>query len=90
MYLQSSEGYAWYIPRTRPLCQLFSILFQPPEQPEEGAVWEVVEDDSETDDEDLGVVRAEDDLVEDPESEALHRLPCLSPLSNVHDDVSPW
>ena len=60
---------------------------QSAEQSEEGAVWEVVEDDSDTDDEDLGVVKAEDALVEGTVSEAIHRLPCLSPLSNVHADA---
>ena len=90
MYLQSSEEYAWYIPRVMSLCHLFFIFPQSAEQSEEGAVWEVVEDDSDTDDEDLGVVKAEDALVEDIVSEAIHRLPCLSPLSNVHADLSPW
>jgi hypothetical protein len=31
----------------------------------------------------------EDDLVGDARSEAVHRLPCLSPLSNLHVDLSP-
>ena len=31
----------------------------------------------------------EDGSVEDFRSEAVHRLPCLSPLSNVHADLSP-
>jgi hypothetical protein len=64
--------------------------FQAPEQPEEGAVWKVVEANSETDDEDPGVAKAEDNLVEDPKSEALHRLPSLSPLSSLQADLSPW
>ena len=86
------------------LCQLFYRLYQAPEQSEIGAVWKVVEDDSVTDDEESSVVKAEeglveDDLVEDDSvedgsvedfrSEAVHRLPCLSPLSNVHTDLSP-
>ena len=105
-------------------CQLFYRLYQAAEQSGVGAVWKVVEDDSETDDEEFGVVKAEevlveddlveddlveddlvedglveddsvedgsveDDLVEDFKSEAVHRLPCLSPLSNVHADLSP-
>jgi hypothetical protein len=28
--------------------------------------------------------------VGDARSEAVHRLPCLSPLSNLHADLSPW
>jgi hypothetical protein len=43
-----------------------------------------VEDDSVEDD------SVEDDLVEDFKSEAVHRLPCLSPLSSVHVELSPW
>ena len=77
------------------LCQVFYRLYQAAEQLEAGVVWKVVDDDSETDDEDFSVVKeedgsAEDDLVEDPWPEAVHRLPCLSPLSNLHADVSPW
>jgi hypothetical protein len=68
-------------------------LYQAAEQSEVGAVWKVVEEDSETDSEDFGVVEeddvVEDDFAEDPRSEAVHRLPCLSPLSNVHADLSP-
>lgn len=90
MHLQSSEGYAWYIPRVMSLCHLFLTFPQSAKQSEEGAVWEVVDDDSEIDDEDLGVVKVEDALVEDIVSVAIHRLPCLSPLSNVHADLSPW
>ena len=75
-------------------------LYQAAEQSEVDAVWKVVEDDFETDDEEFGVVKAEEDLVEDDlvedgsvedfRSEAVHRLPCLSPLSNLHADLSPW
>lgn len=76
------------------LCQVFYRLYQAAEQSEAGAVWKVVEDDSEIDDEDFSVVKAEDGsvedgLVEDPRSEAVHRLPCLSSLSSVHADLSP-
>jgi hypothetical protein len=92
--LQCSEMHGLYIPRARPLCQLLYRLYKAAEQSEVGAVWKVVEDDSETDDEEFGVVKAEedlveDDLVEDFRSEAVHRLPCLSPLSNLHADLSP-
>jgi hypothetical protein len=80
-------------------------MHQAAEQSEAGAVWKVVEGDSETDGEDFGVVKEEEDsvegdmlegdmveadLAEDPRSKAVHRLPCLSPLSNLHDDFSPW
>ena len=76
------------------LCQVFYRLYQAAEQSEAGAVWKVVEDDSETDDEDFSVVKAEDgsvedDLMEAPRPEAVHWLPCLSPLSKLHADVSP-
>jgi hypothetical protein len=79
-------------------------LYQAAEQSKVGAVWKVIEVDSEPDDEDLGVIKAEDDSVEDglveddlvgddsaedPRFEAVHRLPYLSPLSNVHADLSP-
>jgi hypothetical protein len=49
---------------------------------------DLVEDDSVEDDlvEDDSV---EDDLVEGIKSEAVHRLPCLSSLSNVHVELSP-
>lgn len=88
MYLQSREEYARYIMRTRPLCQLYST-FQTSKQLGEGEVWSVVEDDPETVEEDFGVVKADNDLVEDFESEASHRLPCLSPLSNAQVEVDP-
>ena len=92
--LRCTEEYGLYIRRAMTLCQLFYRLYQAPEQSEIGAVWKVVEDDSVTDDEESSVVKAEeglveDDLVEDFRSEAVHRLPCLSPLSNVHTDLSP-
>jgi hypothetical protein len=99
-------------------------MHQAAEQSEAGAVWKVVEGDSETDGEDFCVVKEEDgsveggmlegdmvegdmvegdmvegdmvegdmvegDLAEDPRSKAVHRLPCLSPLSNLHDDLTP-
>lgn len=73
-----------------PLCQMFFTCFQTVEQPEVGAVRKDVEVGLGTDDDDVGATKAEDDLVEDPESEALHRLPILSPLFNVHADLSPW
>ena len=44
---------------------------------------DLVEDDSVEDD------SVEDDLVEGIKSEAVHRLPCLSSLSNVHVELSP-
>jgi hypothetical protein len=46
-----------------------------------------VEDDSE--DNSVENDSVEDDLVGDARSEAVHRLPCLSPLSNLHADLSP-
>ncbi|KAJ5481486.1 hypothetical protein N7475_000298 [Penicillium sp. IBT 31633x] len=61
---------------------------QSAEQSEEGAVWEVVKDDSDTDDEDLGVVKAEDALVEDIVSVAIHRLPCL--IARVQTIEDHW
>lgn len=80
-------------------CQLFYRFYQIAEQSEIGAVWKVVEDGSIADDEESSVVKAEEDLVEDDsvgddlvegiKSEAVHRLPCLSSLSNVHVDLSP-
>ena len=75
-------------------------LYQAAEQSEVDAVCKVVEDDFETDDGEFGVVKVEEDLVEDDlvendlveciKSEAVQRLPCLSPLSNVHVELSPW
>jgi hypothetical protein len=85
-------------------CQLFYRFYQIAEQSEIGAVWKVVDDGSIADDEESSVVKAEEDLVEDDsveddlveddlvegiKSEAVHRLPCLSSLSNVHVDLSP-
>jgi hypothetical protein len=92
------------IPRAMPLCQLLYRLYRAAEQSEVGAVWKVVEDGSIADDEESSVVKAEEDLVEDDlveddpveddsvegiKSEAVQRLPCLSPLSSVHVELSP-
>ena len=89
MKLPSSKEHAWYITRAMLLGQTFTT-FQTPGQPGEGVVWIVVVNNSRTVEEGPGVIKAEDDLVEDRESESLDRLPCLSLLSNVHDDFSPW
>lgn len=51
---------------------------------------EVVEDGFRTDDEVVCTIGAVQEFAEDPKSEVLHQLPALSPLFNVHVDLSPF